>query len=479
MAMWVMAVVGVAPCQCFSPGSNQITSPGPISSIGPPQRWTRPRPAVTIRVWPSGWLCQAVRAPGSKVTLAPTARAGSGAWNRGSTRTAPVKFSAAPLPEGCEPLLVMSMFSIPPSCLHKQRGMFSAWSYYRRAFAQGGRISSANDCLILQIFQIGDGETREEVPMNVRNSQQAEREAKLLQANREELGERIGRAIRQDGTVQPLQGLHLYRHSFPLEQVYSVVEPSLCMVAQGSKEFLLGESRYRYDPFHYLLVTVDLPYVGQVLEASKERPFLSLRLDLAPTLVGEVMLEAGHTSMRDHAEVRAIAVSPVDGHLLDAMVRVARLLDAPDEAPVLLPLITREIIYRLLVGEQGARLRHLAILGGYTPSIARAIERLRRDFDQPLRIEQLARELGMSVSGLHHHFKAVTALSPLQFQKRLRLLEARRLMLGEDLDAASAASRVGYHDASHFTREYKSLFGVPPMRDVQRLREGALASAGR
>jgi AraC-like DNA-binding protein len=332
--------------------------------------------------------------------------------------------------------------------------------------------------MILRIFQMGDGAIREEVLMDVMNHQQAEREAQRVQANREELVERIARALRADGTAQPLPGLHLYRHSFPLEQVYSVVEPSLCVVAQGSKEFLLSGSRYRYDPFHFLLVTVDLPYVGQVLEASKERPFLSLRLDLAPTLVGEVMVEAGHASPRDPAEVRAIAVSPLDGHLLDAMVRVTRLLDAPDEARVLLPLITREMIYRLLRGEQGARLRHLAILGGYSPSIARAIERLRQDFDQPLRIESLARELGMSVSVFHHHFKAVTALSPLQFQKRLRLLEARRLMLGEDLDAASAAYRVGYHDASHFNREYKSLFGVPPMRDVQRLREGALVSAG-
>jgi AraC-like DNA-binding protein len=333
--------------------------------------------------------------------------------------------------------------------------------------------------MILHIFQMGDGETREEVPMDVMNHQQAEREAQLMQANREELVERIARAMRQDGTAQPLQGLHLYRHSLPLEQVYSVVEPSLCVVAQGSKEFLLGDSRYRYDPLHYLLVTVDLPNVGQVLEASKERPFLSLRLELAPTLVGEVLLEAGHASLRDSADVRAIDVSPLDMHLLDAVVRLTRLLDSPAEAPVLMPLITREIIYRLLVGEQGGRLRHLALLGGYTPHIARAIERLRQDFDQPLRIEQMARELGMSVSGLHRHFKAVTALSPLQFQKRLRLLEARRLMLGEDLDAASAAYRVGYHDASHFNREYKSLFGVPPMRDMHRLREEALVSAGR
>lgn len=315
--------------------------------------------------------------------------------------------------------------------------------------------------------------------MDVINHEQAEREAMLMQAYREELVERIGRAIRADGTARPLPGLYLHRHSSPLEQVYSVVEPSLCVVAQGSKEFLLGGSRYRYDPLHYLLVTVDLPYVGQVLEASKERPFLSLRLDLAPSLVGEVIVEAGHASLGDTADERAVVVSPVDVYLLDAMVRLARLLETPDEAQVLLPLLTREIIYRLLLGEQGSRLRHLAVLGGYSPSIARAIERLRQDFDQPLRIEQFARELGMSASMFHHHFKAVTAMSPLQFQKRLRLMEARRLMLDEDLDAASAAYRVGYQDASHFNREYKSLFGAPPMRDVQRLREEALASAGR
>ena len=337
----------------------------------------------------------------------------------------------------------------------------------------------ANDCLILRIFQMGDAARREEVLMDVINHQQAAREAEWMLANRKELVERVARAMRKDGTAQPLPGLHLYRHSLPLEQVYSVVEPSVCVVAQGSKEFLLGESRYRYDPFHYLLVTVDLPYVGQVLEASPERPFLSLRLDLPPSLVGEVMVEAGHSSRRDPTDRRAIAVSPVDGHLLDAMVRVARLLDAPDEARVLLPLLTREMIYRLLRGEQGTRLRHLAILGGYSPSIARAIERLRQDFDQPLRIESLAREVGMSVSVFHHHFKAVTALSPLQFQKRLRLLEARRLMLGENLDAASAAYRVGYRNASHFNREYKSLFGLPPMRDMHRLREEALDPASR
>src|SRR5256714_746084 len=254
------------------------------------------------------------------------------------------------------------------------------------------------------------------------------------------------------GVSKPLLGSPLYRHSIPLEPVYSLVEPSVCVVAQGSKEFLLGKSRYRYDPFHYLLVTVDLPYVGQVLEASKERPFLSLRLDLAPTLVGEILVEAGHVSPQDAASVRAISVSPVDEHLLDVMVRVARLLDAPDEARVLLPLLTREIIYRLLRGEQGARLHHLAILRGYSPHIARAIERLRHDFDQPLRIEQLAHELGMSVSGLQHHFKTVTALSPSQFQKRLRLVGAPPLMLREEFSVAKSAPLVGDRDATPFNR---------------------------
>ncbi len=309
--------------------------------------------------------------------------------------------------------------------------------------------------------------------MEMKNDQQAQREARHMHDNREELAERIAEAIREDGTLQPLTGLHLSRTSVPLKRVHSVVESSVAVIAQGSKEVLLGESRYHYDPSRYLLTTVELPRVSQVLEASKERPYLAIRLELAPALVSSVMVEASLSLPRERAEVRAIDVSPVDGNLLDAFVRLVRLLDSPAEAQVLMPLITREIIYRLLMGEQGTRLRHLVMEGGYTPHIATAVKRLRQDFDQPLRIEQLAQELDMSVSGFHHHFKAVTALSPLQFQKRLRLQEARRLMLSEDLDAASAAYRVGYQDASHFNREYKSLFGVPPLRDVQRLREEA------
>ena len=245
------------------------------------------------------------------------------------------------------------------------------------------------------------------------------------------------------------------------------------MIAQGSKEVLLGDNRYRYDPAHYLLLTAELPLVGHILDASQERPYLSLRLELDPTLVGSVIVEAGHFSPRSHADMRAINVSPLDASLLDAVVRLVRLLDTPAEAPFLAPLITREIVYRLLMGEQGDRLRHIALVGSHTYRIARAIERLCKDFDQPLRIDDIRRELGMSVSGFHHHFKAVTAMSPLQFKKQVRLQEARRLMLGEGLDAARAGYRVGYNDASHFNREYKKLFGVPPIHDVERLREAA------
>src|SRR5215211_3216599 len=306
--------------------------------------------------------------------------------------------------------------------------------------------------------------------MDSMNPQQIERETHRAQANRDELVERIARAVGEDGTVEPLKGLHLHRVSSTMESVHSVSDPAFCVVAQGSKEIFLGNERYLYDPSHYLLLTAELPLVGHVLEASKELPYLSLRLELDPTLVGSVIVEAGEVSSQNHANVKAINVSSLDAGLLDAVVRLVRLLDTPAEAPFLAPLIIREIIYRLWVGEQRDRLRHIAALGGYTPHISKAIERLNQDFDQPLRIDSIARELGMSVSGFHHHFKAVTAMSPLQFQKRLRLQEARRLMLGEGLDATSAAYRVGYHDASHFNREYKSLFGLPPMRDMERIR---------
>jgi AraC-like DNA-binding protein len=320
---------------------------------------------------------------------------------------------------------------------------------------------------------MGNG-TIGETSMNSRNEPEAEREARRMQAGRDELAERIARLVPHDGTIDPLEsGLRLSRYSSPTKLLYAVIQPSLCVLAQGSKEVLLGEERFRYDPAHYLLVSVELPTAVQVIEASEERPYLGVRLVLDPSLVTSVMVETGLPAPRSDPSVKAMDVSSLDADLLDAVVRLVRLLDSPNQFRVLSPLVTREIVYRLLLGEQGVRLRHIAVFGGQSHRIVAAVERLRNDFDQSLRVESLARELGMSVSGFHSHFKAVTGMSPLQFQKQLRLQEARRLMLAEGLDAAGAGYRVGYDDASHFSREYRRLFGNPPVRDVERLREAA------
>lgn len=289
-------------------------------------------------------------------------------------------------------------------------------------------------------------------------------------ANRDELAERIAYALREDGVAEPLPGLHLTRVCEPTEGLYGTSSPSFCVIAQGSKEVCVGDRRYRYDANHYLLATVELPVTSCIVQASPDRPYLALRLELDEALVASVMVEAGLTTPHSQADAKAIVISALDPDLLDATVRLVRLVDTPAQATVLLPLVKREIVFRLLTGEQGHRLRHLPTLGGQSHSIARAIELLRKGFDQPLHIESLARELGMSSSSFHHHFKAITDMSPLQFQKQLRLQEARHLMLGENLDAASAGFRVGYSDASHFSRDYRKHFGVPPARDAERLR---------
>jgi AraC-like DNA-binding protein len=301
-------------------------------------------------------------------------------------------------------------------------------------------------------------------------------EVERMQFNRKELTKRISHAVPEDGVVQVLEGLFLARASSPLGLIHAVLKPCFCVIAQGSKAFLLGDSRYRYDPDHYLIATLEMPLFSQILEATPEQPYLSLRMDLSPSFVESVIEDAGQGSLSSNAEVRAMDVSRLDINLQDAVVRLVRLLDTPAEVPVLMPLIKREIVYRLLMGQQGARLRHLAVQGSSAPYITRAVEWIQEDFDKPLHIEELARKLGMSVSGLHHRFKAVTAMSPLQFQKRLRLQEARRLMLIKDYDAVSAAYQVGYHDPAYFNREYKSLFGVPPIRHVQRMREEVLVN---
>ena len=299
---------------------------------------------------------------------------------------------------------------------------------------------------------------------------EADREQRRLEGIREELVERMARALPEDGSLEALPGFFLARLSKPAQSVQAVYRPAFCLVAQGGKKVLLGEEVFRYDPGHYLIFTVDLPVVFQVEEASKDRPYFGLRLDLDPSLVASVMMESGVEAKKGDASVKAIDVSPIDAGMLDAVVRLVRLLDAPDERKFLAPLTIREIVYRLLAGGQGARLGHLLASAGDTRRITRAIGHLREHFDEPLQIDDIARELGMSVSGFHHHFKSVTAMSPLQFQKQIRLQEARRLMLGEDLNAASAAVRVGYEDPAYFSREYKKQFGAPPQRDIARLR---------
>jgi AraC-like DNA-binding protein len=301
-----------------------------------------------------------------------------------------------------------------------------------------------------------------------------ERELARARASRDELAERIARHLPEDGSLEAAPGLFLSRSSLPTP-VYRVTEPSFCVIVQGSKEVLLGKERYRYDAFQYLLVSAGLPLVGQTLAASRERPYFGVRLVLDPAVVTAVLIEAGLAASRTNGGVRALAVSRLDASLLDAVVRLVRLADAPGDYGVLAPLAAREIVYRLALGEQGGRLRQIAVIGGRAHRIAKAIELLRKTSDKQLSVAGLARQVGMSVSGLHHQFKAVTAMSPLQFQKQLRLQEARRLLLAGDFDAATAGYRVGYDDPSHFSREYKRVFGEPPMRDIERLR-GAAAS---
>ena len=306
------------------------------------------------------------------------------------------------------------------------------------------------------------------------NQRVVEREAQKAQASKEELVDCITHVMPQDGTLNPVQGLHLQRNSSPLVSVHALYGPGLCLIAQGRKEVLVGDDRYRYDPAHYLLITVELPVVSWVLEASREQPYLSLHLDIDMALVRSVAAEAELASFQASAPMKAVSEGRLDASLLDAVVRLVRLLDAPGEAKVLTPLITREILYRLLLGEQGSQLRRMAGQGGNIHYIAQAADQLRQNLVQPLRVEDVARQFGMSVSSFHAHFKATVGLSPLQFQKRMRLQEARRLMLYEALDAASAGYCVGYDDAAHFSREYKSFFGLPPKKDVERLREVAL-----
>jgi AraC-like DNA-binding protein len=286
------------------------------------------------------------------------------------------------------------------------------------------------------------------------------------------LAEMIARlTAEQDRLATAIPDLTLRRYESPTEPTSYVHEPSVCLSAQGSKRVLLGEDVYVYDAHHFLITSVDLPVVAQVIEATREKPWLGLMLKLDQREIARLMVDSNLPSPRTQQASRGMAISEVTVPLLNSLQRLIELLDEPEDIPVLAPLIQREILYRLLMGDQGPRLRQIGATGSQSQQIARAIDWLKGNFKQPLRVDDLAAHARMSTSNFHHHFRALTAMSPLQFQKWLRLHEARLLMLTERVDASTAAFQVGYESPSQFSREYNRLFGAPPLRDIKSLHQ--------
>lgn len=294
---------------------------------------------------------------------------------------------------------------------------------------------------------------------------------------RERLREKIDRLTRGDCIrPHPVPGLTLRRHTAITGPAGYMHEPGMCLVVQGAKRVFLGEEEYVYNEQHYLLTSVDVPVRGQVIEASPGRPFLGLLFHFDLHVLAEVMAAGNLPRPRPAQTGRGMAMGRLTAPLLQAFERLVDLLEHPDDIPVLAPLLQREIICRLLLSEQGEGLRQLATAGCHCHSIALVLRLIRQYFDRPLRIEDLAFRAGMSVSSLHLHFKNMTAMSPLQYQKWIRLHEARRLMLTGNYDATRAAAQVGYESASQFNREYSRLFGAPPLRDMRRMHRAAIAN---
>ena len=287
-----------------------------------------------------------------------------------------------------------------------------------------------------------------------------------------ELARLIGARTNSDGRHETaIPQLKLYRFSQPTEPTHVLQEPAVYVVVQGRKQVIVGDSTYVYDRSHYLAVSVDLPAVGQVVEV----PYLCMTLTVDPRELAALIVETGRQAPRDDHDGRALYVSPLQAPLLDGFLRLVLLLDAPQDVPVLAPLVLRELHYRLLQSEQFGRLAQIAIGDGRLRRVSGAIAWVKEHFAEPLRIEALAKRVHMSPSALHSHFKAVTAMSPIQYQKRLRLQEARRLLLSGAASAEAVAYDVGYASPSQFSREYLRLFGEPPRRDAERMRK-AVAS---
>ncbi len=292
-----------------------------------------------------------------------------------------------------------------------------------------------------------------------------------LECQRVALAALIRRHMPTLGNVETsIKGLHLHRYDHCAESLPTLAQPALCIMAHGSKRVRLGDETYQYDPLNYMVVSVAMPISGRLLDACSSDPSLALRLDIDPAEVNTLIAEAGPIGVPARPSGRGLYVENMDTVLLDAVLRLANLLDSPRDIAMLAPQMRREILYRLMRGQQGHRLYEIALANSQTHRVSQAVQWINERFEQPLRIEELAREVNLSVSTLHHRFKAMTSMSPLQYQKQLRLQEARRLMLSESLDASAAAYRVGYESPSQFSREYSRLFGAPPRRDLARLR---------
>jgi AraC-like DNA-binding protein len=296
---------------------------------------------------------------------------------------------------------------------------------------------------------------------------------------REELRRKIAaHTLKAGAHATAILGLTLYHRTAPSPCYPAACEPSLNVFVQGRKRITLAGTTYLCDESTFLLSSVDVPVVSQIVAASEEVPLLSLLLKLDMALVREILSHEEFHAPDGSSPARGITIGKTTVDLLKPCCRLLDLLDAPEDIPFLSNLIQREIVYRLLRGPQGERLRAIATLGDQSHRTAKAIAWLRANYTKPLHVEELAEVARMGMSTLHHHFRALTAMSPLQYQKQLRLVAARERMLAEGLDAASAAFEVGYESASQFNREYKRFFGQPPMRDikVRRLAGSAMVS---
>lgn len=296
---------------------------------------------------------------------------------------------------------------------------------------------------------------------------------------RAELASLIERHTGVDGRhATAVPGLSFGRASRVACPTFTVYQPAFCVLAQGSKRVLLHDEAYVYDAGHYLVVSQNLPVGVQQMDAALEAPMLGLTVDFAPKEVAAAALEmCGDAAGIRRGCERGLFTGDISPALMDAVLRFASLVDTPDDVATLAPLYSREILYRVLRGPEGWRLAQMALAESHSLRIAQAINWLHAHFQEPLVVEDLANLVHMSVSSLHLHFKAVTAMSPLQFQKRLRLQAARQIMLTERVDAGTAGHRVGYESQSQFNREYSRFFGAPPARDVKRLREEQLRGA--